>query len=308
MLSFSGDDTSMSESIVDQLSSAFHRLDSDISQEALPISGAVDPDLVEIALSGACACVAHIKGSILNVANVGDCRAVVGHLDPDGTWRAIPMSTDQNIDNEVEVQRLRNSHPKTESGTIVKNDRLLGQLIPLRAFGDVRFKWAASDLKSLAIAVGGTSLPNYIPANYLTPPYLIAQPDVTRRQLCHSDRFLIIASDGLWETMSNNEVVEIIGDHLLGKESRSRAMTNVYNGLTFGEIAQLLHERQRGLAHLSTDDNGATHLIRHALGYDHRKVSEMLTFPPALARHYRDDITVTIIYFDDEYLERNGSD
>jgi pyruvate dehydrogenase phosphatase len=308
MLSFSGDDTNVSESIVDQLNSAFHRLDTDISQEAMPISGAVDPDLVEIALSGACSCVAHVKGNILNVANVGDCRAVVGHLDPDGTWRAIPMTTDQNVDNEVEVSRLRNSHPKSESGTIVKNDRLLGQLIPLRAFGDVRFKWSVSDLKSLAAAVGGNSIPNYIPAYYLTPPYLIAQPDVTRHELRHSDRFLVIASDGLWEAMSNKEVIDIVGDHLLGKESRDRAMSNVYHGLTFGEIANLLNERTRGLKHLSTDDNGATHLIRHALGFEHRKVSEMLTFPPAMARHYRDDITITIVYFDEEYLKQNGSD
>jgi serine/threonine protein phosphatase PrpC len=31
-----------------------------------------------------------------------------------------------------------------------------------------------------------------------TPPYLTAMPDITRHQRSSSDRFLIIASDGVW--------------------------------------------------------------------------------------------------------------
>ena len=40
------------------------------------------------------------------------------------------------------MSRLIAEHPGEEE-TIVRNERLLGQLIPLRAFGDVRFKWSA---------------------------------------------------------------------------------------------------------------------------------------------------------------------
>jgi pyruvate dehydrogenase phosphatase len=307
MLSFGGDDAAVSDSIINQFCSAFHRLDMDISQEAMPVSGAVDSDLLEVALSGACACVAHIKNVDLNIANVGDCRAVIGHRDANGQWSALQLTADQNVDNNVEVERVRNAHPKSEVGTIIRNDRLLGQLIPLRAFGDVRFKWPVSDLRNLANIVGGTTIPNYVPPHYLTPPYLTAHPEIVHHTLRPSDRFLVIASDGLWDAMSNKEVVEVVGDHLLGKESCNHVICNVSCELKLGEIAHVLHERQRGMAHLSTDDNGATHLIRHALGYEHRKVSEMLTFPPAIARHYRDDISVTIVYFDEDYLVNNTS-
>lgn len=53
------------------------------------------------------------------------------------------------------------------------------------------------------------------------------------------------------------------------------------------------------------DKNGATHLIRNALGgteygIEHSKLSHMLSLPPDMVRLFRDDMTVTVIYFNDE--------
>jgi len=306
-LSFSGDDVSLPSSIVEQLSTAFLRLDMDISQEALPSARTVDTDLLQIAMSGACTCVAHIKGSDIDVASVGDCRAVIGHLGANGTWTAVPLTVDQNAENTAEVRRVKENHPKSEWPSIIKNDRLLGLLVPLRAFGDIRFKWSRSDLQSLASVVTGSRIRDFVPSHYQTPPYLTAQPEVSRHTLRQRDRFMVIATDGLWDMMSSQEAVDIVGDHMLGKQSRSQSVKGAYELMTLGEIQQILHERQRGLAHESTDSNGATHLIRHALGFEHRKVSEMLTFPPAVARHYRDDMTVIIIYFDMDYVNAQCS-
>ena len=61
-------------------------------------------------------------------------------------------------------------------------------------------------------------------------------------------------------------------------------------------------ERKSGLSYKTEDNNVATHLIRHALGGEHRKVSEMLTLPKDIVRYYRDDITIIVIFFDEEYL------
>jgi len=301
-LSFSGDDVQLPSSVVEQLSTAFQRLDADISQEALPSARAVDTDLLQVAMSGACTCVAHIKDSDVEVASVGDCRAVVGRLGADKTWTAVPLTVDQNVDNSAEVRRVMEHHPKSEWSSIIKNDRLLGLLVPLRAFGDIRFKWSRSDLQSLASVVTGSRIETFIPSHYQTPPYLTAEPEVSCHKLRLHDRFMVIATDGLWDMMSSQEAIDIVGDHMLGKQSRSQSVKGAYELMTLGEIAHILHERQRGLAHESTDNNGATHLVRHALGFEHRKVSEMLTFPPAVARHYRDDMTVIIVYFDVDYL------
>jgi len=307
-LSFSGDDVQLPSSIVDQLTTAFLRLDWDISQEALPSARAVDTDLLQVALSGACTCVAHIKDSDIDVASVGDCRAVIGRLGADGTWTAVQLTEDQNVENTPEVRRVMENHPKSEQSSIIKNERLLGLLVPLRAFGDIRFKWSRSDLQSLASVVKGLRIQDFVPSHYQTPPYLTAQPVVSHHSLKRRDRFMVIATDGLWDMMSSQEAIDIVGDHMLGKQSRSQSVKGAYEMMTLGEIAQILHERQRGLAHESTDNNGATHLIRHALGFEHRKVSEMLTFPPAVARHYRDDMTVMIIYFDVDYLNAHCSE
>jgi len=64
---------------------------------------------------------------------------------------------------------------------------------------------------------------------------------------------------------------------------------------------------QLNIAKRAVDKNGATHLIRNAIGHTdhglaHGKLSAMLSLPDSFIRYYRDDITVTVIYFDETYL------
>lgn len=41
-------------------------------------------------------------------------------------------------------------------------------------------------------------------------PILSAEPSIVTHKLCPEDQFLIFASDGLWEHLSNQEAVDII--------------------------------------------------------------------------------------------------
>jgi len=55
------------------------------------------------------------------------------------------------------------------------------------------------------------------------------------------------------------------------------------------------------------DKNASTHLIRWALGgtdfgLDNARLFHLLSLPSDIVRHFRDDITITILYFDSEYL------
>lgn len=73
-----------------------------------------------------------------------------------------------------------------------------------------------------------------------------------------------------------------------------------------------LFSYRAGLEKKPQDKNGATHLIRHALGgteygIEHSKLSHMLSLPPDLCRLFRDDMTVTIIYFNQEYIRNSLS-
>ena len=184
-------------SIASSLKNAFVQLDSDISYEAKPSAGSLDHDALEVALSGACACMAYIEGSNIHVANVGDTRAVVGSVDDHGNWMAKPLSIDHNVDNEAEVYRLKSSHPPSEHSFILKNNRLLGQLIPLRAFGDVRYKWSLPDLKHVTSMINSNyAMYNIIPMNYYTPPYLVARPEVSSIFIHYS--IIHVISPVLW--------------------------------------------------------------------------------------------------------------
>lgn len=66
------------------LEKAFLRLDEDLSKEALSLeeNEKLNMKTMSVAMSGAVACVAHIDGPHLHIANVGDCCAVLGKLLP----------------------------------------------------------------------------------------------------------------------------------------------------------------------------------------------------------------------------------
>ena len=55
------------------------------------------------------------------------------------------------------------------------------------------------------------------------------------------------------------------------------------------------------------DKNASTHLIRYALGgtdygIDNSRLFHLLSLPKDVVRLFRDDITITILHFDSEYL------
>lgn len=81
---------------------------------------------VQVAFAGCTACVAHVGMDGIHVANAGDCRAVLGVQNEDGSWSALPLSRDHNSQNQAEVERIKAQHPPSESNTVVTDDRLLG--------------------------------------------------------------------------------------------------------------------------------------------------------------------------------------
>eukprot|EP00794_Sanderia_malayensis_P003272 gene3272-3754_t len=242
---------------------AFQILDKDICTEAIPEKFA-DESLMT-GLTGSCAIASCIQGDDLFIANTGDCRAVIGKRSSSGRWMASQITQDQTVENISEVQRIKSDHPNENRA--IQNGRLLGQLQPLRSFGDVQYKWSRElHGRVLNVVYGRPVVPLH---SYLTPPYLTAEPVVSHRRLTNEDKFLIIASDGLWEKMTSEQAVAIIGC----------AMDASEQGVTQKE-------------------NGATKLIRYALGKGNdANLANMLSLPQNLKRHHHDDITVTVVYF-----------
>ncbi|KAK6627587.1 hypothetical protein RUM44_010065 [Polyplax serrata] len=292
-------------SVENILERSFLRLDADISREATEsvTNVAVHPKAVSVAMSGAVSCVAYISGPHLYVASAGDCQAVVGTLGDNEQWTPKVLSVQHNSENIKEVNRIIKEHPQSEKETVIKGDRLLGHLAPLRAFGDFRYKWSGDVLDKIAGPFYGS---NAKPADYHTPPYLTAKPDVTYHHLTVKDKFLVLATDGLWDFISPQQVVRMVGEHMRGKSVLTPFSLPKEN-LTLGEINEALLFRNECLTMKPIDTNVCTHLLRNALGgteygLDHGRLSQYLSLPQEVVRGFRDDISITVVYFDPDYL------
>ncbi|KAJ5737546.1 protein serine/threonine phosphatase 2C [Penicillium malachiteum] len=203
----------------------FMKLDDSIIKTAQAISESEESLQEKIkklapAYSSSCALLSMYDSatSTLHVACTGDSRAVLGQQRPDGRREAIPLSVDQTGKNKEEIARLHKEHPDEELEDMIKKGRVLGMAVS-RAFGDRQWKWPIEFQKDIQRRFYGP--PPLVPTyNVRTPPYLTAEPVVTSTKIDHSKPcFLIMAPDGLWDVISSQQAVNLVGKWLKLKES-----------------------------------------------------------------------------------------
>ena len=187
------------------ISQAKELIESDVVDRANAIAAAA------IVHSGSCALLALYdpKRRILRVANTGDSRAVLGRWDKDANkYIAHAMSIDQTGFNQDEVTRLARDHPG-EKVVDSKTGRVHGIAVS-RAFGDARWKWPQEvSRRAHEMFWGPTPRSDSM---IQTPPYLTAIPEIIETRVntgAHPD-FLVMASDGLWDCMSNEDAVSCV--------------------------------------------------------------------------------------------------
>jgi protein phosphatase PTC1 len=116
---------------------------------------------------------------LIYVANVGDTRAV---LSKNG--RAERLSYDHKGSDRAEVDRVRSG------GGIVIENRVGGSLAVTRAFGDLSLKRDG----------------------------VIAKPFIKKHVLRGADKFLVIATDGVWDVMEDQDAINYCKDEFSTKE------------------------------------------------------------------------------------------
>ena len=166
--------------------------------------------LLAPALSGSCALLSFYDSATktLRVACTGDSRAVLGRRSSTDTakWTAHPLSLDQTGGTESEMARLRAEHPGEPD--VVRNGRILGGLEPSRAFGDASYKWTKDVQQKIKKQFFGRTSSPLI----RTPPYVTAEPVVTTTKVQpEKGDFVVMATDGLWEMLTNEEVIGLVG-------------------------------------------------------------------------------------------------
>ena len=159
---------------------------------------------LDVNFSGTTLVLVLIKGSILYCANVGDSRALVARQINDNSnntssgrhWMSIALSRDHKPDDKNESARIHqcngrvesyqdeNGNPVGPSRVWLKNQDLPG-LAMSRSLGD-----------AVAASVG-----------------VIPDPEILEFLLTAEDKFIVIGSDGVFEFISNEEVVKIVVPH-----------------------------------------------------------------------------------------------
>ena len=130
------------------------------------------------------------------VPNIGDSRAVLGRYDKiTNTYKAIELSRDHKPTEKDESKRIYDNdgriQPFTEEGEFVGPQRvwLKDEEVPglamTRSFGD-----------RVASMVG-----------------VISEPEILRLNYNGNEKFIVIASDGIWEYIDSEECVKIIKDY-----------------------------------------------------------------------------------------------
>ncbi|KAK4286182.1 hypothetical protein QN277_002774 [Acacia crassicarpa] len=139
--------------------------------------------------SGSTAVTLVKQGSNLFVANVGDSRAIMGSKDNNDSMVAIQLTVDLKPDLPKEAERI---------------NRCKGRVFALQDEPEVCRVWLPFDDApglAMARAFGDFCLKEY---------GVISVPEFSHRFLTDKDQFIVIASDGVWDVLSNEEVVEIV--------------------------------------------------------------------------------------------------
>ncbi|KAG0557660.1 hypothetical protein KC19_11G147300 [Ceratodon purpureus] len=141
--------------------------------------------------AGSTASTAVLVGDRLLVANVGDSRAVICIAG-----KAIALSTDHKPNRTDERQRIEDA-----GGVVMWSGtwRVGGVLAVSRAFGDRLLK-----------------------------KYVVAEPEIQEETINSEVEFLLLASDGLWDVVSNQDAVTMVQNVQDAEEAAKRLTEEAY--------------------------------------------------------------------------------
>jgi len=144
--------------------------------------------------AGSTATTVLLLGNRIYCANVGDSRTV---LCRDGT--AVALSKDHKPTREDELSRILGA------GGFVFSKRIMGQLAVSRSFGDGQYK------KGLADILADISEQTRKEGVDYNAPLVIAEPEISTSTLqAGNDDFLLLACDGLFDVMTDQQACEFI--------------------------------------------------------------------------------------------------
>lgn len=153
----------------------------------------IDEDFESVAKNkslndGTTAITAVIHNNFITVANAGDSRCIL--IQKGGKVK--PLSYDHKPSRDDEVMRIRN---------------LGGKVI---YWG----RWRVQGILAVSRAIGDVSL----------KPYITAEPEIEEKRITDDDMYVVLASDGLWDVMTNEDCASFILSRARNFKDLARAL------------------------------------------------------------------------------------
>mmetsp|Transcript_18531 Transcript_18531/g.30975 ORF Transcript_18531/g.30975 Transcript_18531/m.30975 type:complete len:416 (+) Transcript_18531:154-1401(+) len=143
----------------------------------------------DASVSGTTAVACLIRGNHMWLANSGDSRAIIARQIPNtNNLKSIDLTRDHKPDCPDEMRRIL---------------QMGGHVTPAGANGSPSRVW--HNLRGLAMA-------RSIGDHHAATVGVIAEPEVTEYDITDDDVALIIASDGVWELLTSQTVVDIVAN------------------------------------------------------------------------------------------------
>ncbi|KAK9058914.1 hypothetical protein SSX86_023762 [Deinandra increscens subsp. villosa] len=220
-----------------------------------------------IATVGSCCLVGVIYQQTLFIANLGDSRVVLGKkVGNTSGVAAIQLSSEHNANLEEIRHELKNLHPHDPLIVALKHGvwRVKGIIQVSRSIGDVYMKHSEYNTEQIAQKF---RLPEST-----AMPILSATPSIITHDIHPNDSFLIFASDGLWEHLSNEEAVEIV---------HSNPRSGIAKRLVKAALQEAAKKREM-------------------------RYSDLKKIDKRVRRHFHDDITVIVLFLNYDQICRGA--
>ncbi|KAF3596875.1 hypothetical protein DY000_02027782 [Brassica cretica] len=144
---------------------------------------------IDCSSSGTAAVFAVKHGNQVMVANLGDSRAIMIGTSENGETEVVQLTSDLKPSVLSEAERIRKRN---------------GRVLALEAEPHILRVWLPHENRpglAMSRAFGDFVLKSY---------GVIATPEVSTHQITSRDQFLLLASDGVWDVLSNEEVAKVV--------------------------------------------------------------------------------------------------
>jgi serine/threonine protein phosphatase PrpC len=138
--------------------------------------------------------------SKLICANVGDSRCIIGKYN-EKYWSFESLSFDHKPDSELEKERILNNRGRIETYVDDNGQHYGPQRVWLRNGNVPGLAMSRSFGDMVAHSVG-----------------VISEPEIIEYSMLEEDKFIILASDGIWEFITNKECVDFVKDYYFKKD------------------------------------------------------------------------------------------